>query len=87
MVLGAGYGCCLVAGLLQTQRIAAPGELGGLTAVYYALTYLGFAAPVVLALLAALLPYWVLLLGAAGLAALTLAVALGAPREDALSAR
>ena len=86
VVLGTGYGCCLVSGLLQTQRIAAPGELGGLTAVYYALTYVGFAAPVLLALLATSVPYWVLLLGAAGLAALTLAVAFSAPRRE-LSAR
>ncbi|RBY96550.1 MFS transporter [Blastococcus sp. TF02-8] len=87
VLLGTGYGCCLVSGLLETQRIAAPGELAGLTAVYYALTYVGFAAPVVLALLATLLPYWVLLLGAAGLAALTLAVTATAPREQPLSAR
>ncbi|TFV52389.1 MFS transporter [Blastococcus sp. TF02A_35] len=87
VVLGTGYGCCLVSGLIQTQRIAAPGELAGLTAVYYALTYVGFAAPVLLSLLAALVPYWVLLLGAAGLAAATLAVAVGAPRGTALSAR
>ncbi|NEK85239.1 MFS transporter [Blastococcus saxobsidens] len=87
VVLGTGYGCCLVAGLLQTQRIAAPGELAGLTAVYYALTYVGFVAPVLLALLAAVVPYWVLLLGAAGLAAVTLAVALTAPREPALTPR
>ena len=86
VVLGSGYGCCLVSGLLQSQRIAAPGELAGLTAVYYALTYVGFAAPVLLALLALLLPYWVLLLGVAALAAATLAVALTAPRE-AVTAR
>ncbi|MCA0146376.1 MFS transporter [Blastococcus sp. LR1] len=85
VVLGTGYGCCLVSGLLQTQRIAAPGELAGLTAVYYALTYVGFAAPVLLALLALLVPYWVLLLGAAALAALTLA--LSTPREEPVSAR
>jgi hypothetical protein len=75
VVLGAGYGCCLVAGLLQTQRIAPPGELAGLTAVYYALTYLGFAVPVVLAALAHWTTYSVLLLALAGLAVVTLAVA------------
>jgi hypothetical protein len=75
VVLGAGYGCCLVAGLLQTQRIAARGELAGLTAVYYALTYLGFAVPVVLAGLAHWAGYAVLLLALAGLAGITLAVA------------
>jgi hypothetical protein len=75
VVLGAGYGCCLVAGLLQTQRIAPRGELAGLTAVYYALTYLGFAVPVALAGLAHWTMYAVLLLALAGLAVITLAVA------------
>ncbi|MGY1592543.1 MFS transporter [Geodermatophilus sp. SYSU D00708] len=72
VILGCGYGLCLVAGLLETQRVAPPRELAGLTAVYYALTYLGFAAPVVLAALAALVPYPALLAGLAALAALTL---------------
>jgi MFS family permease len=74
VALGGGYGCCLVAGLLQTQRVAPPAELAGLTAVYYALTYLGFAAPVALAALAHLTAYRVLLLALAALALLTLAV-------------
>jgi MFS family permease len=87
VVLGSGYGCCLVSGLLQTQRIAPAGELAGLTAVYYALTYVGFAAPVVLALLAHLVPYPALLLGMAGLAAATLAVALTGSRQEPVSAR
>ncbi|MGY6756304.1 hypothetical protein [Klenkia terrae] len=73
LLLGAGYGCCLVAGLLETQRVAAPHELAGLTGVFYALTYLGFAAPLVLAALTAVAPYPVLLGVLAGLAALTLA--------------
>jgi hypothetical protein len=64
-----------VAGLLQTQRIAPMGELAGLTAVYYALTYLGFAVPVVLAALARWTTYPLLLLVLAGLAVLTLATA------------
>lgn len=88
VVLGSGYGCCLVSGLLQTQRIAPTGELAGLTAVYYALTYVGFAAPVVLAMLARLLPYPVLLLGMAALAALTLGITVTTRRrEQAVSAR
>ncbi|WP_342744247.1 MFS transporter [Geodermatophilus sabuli] len=74
VVLGCGYGFCLVAGLLATQRIAPPRELAGLTAVYYALTYLGFAVPVVLATLAAVVPYAVQLAGLAVAAAATLAL-------------
>jgi MFS family permease len=49
VVLGAGYGIALVAGLSEVQRIAGPADLAGLTAVYYALTYLGFAVPATLA--------------------------------------
>lgn len=51
VVLGAGYGIALVAGLSEVQRIAGPGDLAGLTAVHYALTYLGFAIPATLAYL------------------------------------
>jgi hypothetical protein len=43
--------------------------LAGLTANYYALTYLGFAAPYVLALAAHLTSYAILLTTAAALAA------------------
>lgn len=48
-VLGTGYGLALVAGLSEVARIAGPGELAGLTAVFYSLTYLGFFVPMVLA--------------------------------------
>lgn len=68
LVLGAGYGACLVCGLLEVQRIARPAELAGLTAIYQAISYLGFAAP----LLLTLIDPTVGLLIAAALAALTL---------------
>ncbi len=74
IVLGAGYGLCLVAGLLEVQRLAYDGSLGGLTAVYYALTYLGFASPYLLALAAHGANYTVLLVIVAGLALLTTAL-------------
>ncbi|WP_240644263.1 MFS transporter [Antribacter gilvus] len=54
-VLGSGYGLGLVAGLSEVARLAGTGQLAGLTAVYYALTYLGFFVPMVLAWLA---PTW-----------------------------
>ncbi len=44
-VLGAAYGMCLVSGLRDTERLASPDERGATVAVYYVLTYLGFAAP------------------------------------------
>lgn len=68
LILGAGYGLGLVSGLLETQRLARPGELAGLTAVFYALTYLGFSVPVLLAGLSAFASYPVLLSGLAALA-------------------
>jgi MFS family permease len=45
VLLGLAYGLCLVSGLRQAERIAAPGERGAVTACYYAVAYLGFAAP------------------------------------------
>lgn len=44
-VFGAAYGCCLVSGLRETERLADPTELGATVAVFYALTYLGFGVP------------------------------------------
>ncbi|WP_246256844.1 MFS transporter [Amycolatopsis anabasis] len=73
VVLGGGYGCCQVCGLLEVQRLARPGELAGLTALYQALTYLGFAAPFLLAAAQRFVPASVLLLVVAALAVLTLA--------------
>ncbi len=70
MLLGAGYGLCLVSGLLEVQGLAAPGELASLTAIFYALTYVGFAAPIVIATLQQAMRAPYVLLAGAGLAAL-----------------
>ena len=70
-VLGVGYGLCLVAGLVEVQRLAHPEALAGLTAIFYVLTYIGFAAPYVLALAAHLASSATLLLIPAGLALVT----------------
>lgn len=84
VVLGAGCGLCLVSGLLEVQRLAGAGELAGLTAVYYALTYVGFAVPLILAELAPVLGYPGLLICLAFLAALSLVtVRLRSPRSPA----
>ncbi|MGB3304336.1 MFS transporter [Gordonia sp. (in: high G+C Gram-positive bacteria)] len=48
IVLGCGYGMALISCLLEVQRIAGPNDLAGLTAVFYALTYLGFASPAIM---------------------------------------
>ncbi len=50
IALGSAYGLCLVAGLIEVQRSADASSLAALTAVYYALTYLGFGAPYLLTL-------------------------------------
>jgi hypothetical protein len=68
IVLGAAYGLCLISGLLEIQRLAEAGALAGLTAAYYALSYLGFGVPYVLALAARVATYPVLLAITAALA-------------------
>ncbi len=73
VALGCGYGLCLVSGLLEIQRLAARDDLASLTAIFYALTYIGFAAPIVFAELERVTTATVLLLVTAGLIALTAA--------------
>ena len=68
LVLGCAYGLCLVAGLTEVQRLAGPRELARATSVYYAMTYLGFAAPYLLTRAHALSSYPTLLTAAALLA-------------------
>jgi MFS family permease len=50
VVLGAAYGLTQFAGLSDVQRVADPTRLGIATAVYQALSYLGFALPYLLTL-------------------------------------
>jgi MFS family permease len=73
VILGVGYGLCLVFGLTEVTRIAGEGQLAGLTAVFYALTYVGFTVPYLLALLEHVAALPVLLLALAVLAVITLA--------------
>jgi MFS family permease len=73
LVLGCAYGLCLVGGLIEVQRLAAPQELARATSVYYALTYLGFAAPYLLTRAHAWASYPTLLTLVAGLALATAA--------------
>jgi MFS family permease len=71
VAFGAAYGLCLVAGLLEVQHLAPERAQASLTATFYAFSYIGFAAPFVLALAANLTSYTVLLLIACALAILT----------------
>lgn len=70
---GSGYGMILVAGLIETQHLSPPGQLGRYTGRYYTFAYLGFLAPTVLAFLGQWIsPTWQLVL-----IAILLAVSLG----------
>jgi hypothetical protein len=88
ILAGSAYGLCLVAGLVEIQRLADERALAGLTAAFYVLTYVGFCAPYVLALAAHLASYSVLLAVAAGLALFSAAaVRRGAARPEPRSRR
>ena len=52
--LGLAYGLCLVSGLRQAEHMASPDERGAVIACYYAVAYLGFAVPYLVAGLGAL---------------------------------
>ena len=79
-VLGCAYGLCLVSGLIEVGRLARPEAVGSLTAVYYALAYLGFATPYLLTLASPLAGYRTLLLIVAAMA-LTSAAVVAAPAD------
>ncbi|HEY9293567.1 MAG TPA: MFS transporter [Microlunatus sp.] len=85
-VLGCGYGLLLTAGLQEVQRLAGPDDLAGLTAVFYALAYLGFFVPMVLAELRSWVGYPVMFVAGAGLALSCLLVVLIAGRTREQSA-
>jgi hypothetical protein len=79
-ILGAAYGVCMTAGLQMVQRLARPDARGGITGLYYVLTYIGFAMPYLLALATRITTPAVALGVTAALAAV---VALTVPRPRA----
>ena len=83
VVMGFGYGVLLVFGLAEVQRLAPAEDLAGMTAVFQAFTYLGFAAPYALSALKNVASPSTLLLVVAALAALTLVVTLRNARVTA----
>jgi len=85
LLLGAGYGLCLIVGLREVERLAAPEELGAVVAVFYSLAYSGLAIPYLLARAAPHVGYPSALLVTAGAAALTLLVVLLGARRRSLS--
>ncbi|RYZ31674.1 MAG: MFS transporter, partial [Propionibacteriaceae bacterium] len=68
-LLGTAYGICILTGLVETQALADPERVAGLTGIYYSLIYVGFVLPVVLSELAHLADEGVLLVVVAGLCA------------------
>ena len=78
VLFGAGYGLCLVSGLLEVQRLSPADELASITATFYALTYVGFAAPIAISELERFATAATVLLGAAALALLTTLIVLAA---------
>lgn len=71
VLLGTGYGLCVTYGLTEIGKIAPPSGLARLSAIFWALTYVGFCAPYVFTLLTALTTAPVILTGAAVLTVLT----------------
>lgn len=76
-ILGASYGMTMTGGFQAVQRLARPDARGGITGLYYVLTYVGFAAPYLLALAGRIAAPVVALAVTAGLA---VAAALTLPR-------
>ncbi len=83
VLLGAGYGLCLIVGLREVEQLAAPDELGATVAVFYCLAYSGLAVPFLLALDAPYGGYPAGLLAAAGVVAVTALALLAAHRVPA----
>lgn len=77
-LLGTGYGICILTGLVETQALADPERVAGLTGIYYSLIYVGFLLPVVLSELVRVAPEDALLVVVAAVCAVSaLAVARG----------
>jgi MFS family permease len=83
VIMGFGYGVLLVFGLAEVQRLAPPEDLAGMTAVFQAFTYLGFAAPYLLSALKNVASPTTLLLAVVALGVLTLVVTLRNARVTA----
>jgi MFS family permease len=88
VLLGGAYGLALASGLTATQWLAAPAARGALVATFYAVTYVGFAAPVVLSAVSRGTQFAGALAGLASFAVLVAAwLAFGPGRRDLLAAR
>lgn len=82
LLMGTGYGFTVTFCLTVVGRIAGPGELARLTAVFWCIAYLGFATPFAISLLAPVVPAQVVLLVLVGLALATGALVSGRDQPD-----
>jgi len=83
VLLGTAYGLILVGGLTTVEGLAHPDDLGTLNAVFYSLTYVGFAAPLLSTLaLRRLSPEELMLIGVAVIALTTPLVLRSVGRRD-----
>jgi MFS family permease len=82
VLFGGAYGLCLVAGLADVQQLADAEAQAGLTAVYYTVMYVGFAAPYLIALAVGVASYSLLLLVTGALALATLVQVAHASRSS-----
>jgi MFS family permease len=71
VLLGIGYGLVLVGGLTTVEQLAHPDDLGTLNAIFYSLTYIGFAAPLLSTLALTTLSPTQLMLTGVGVIAVT----------------
>jgi predicted MFS family arabinose efflux permease len=78
-VLGIGYGVCMTSGLRNVELLAKAEARGGMTGLYYVLTYIGFAVPYIVAQLTRTVDPTSALIGIAVLSALA-ALVLRRPR-------
>ncbi|WP_162269014.1 hypothetical protein [Frondihabitans sp. PAMC 28766] len=84
-LFGVGYGLCMVAGLSTVQSMASGDDLAGVTAVFYSVSYAGFFLPMILAALAPLTGYG-LVLGVVAALCLVCALISGSGLRRAASA-
>ena len=85
MVIGRGLGITLVSGVLEVQRIATPADLADLTGVFYAVAYVGFLVPTVIAAIAAAIPVTTILWAVVALAVLSWLLILNSSTKHCLN--
>ncbi|WP_246154998.1 MFS transporter [Saccharopolyspora hirsuta] len=82
LLMGVGYGFTVTFCLTVVGRIAGPGELARLTAVFWCISYLGFCTPFGISLLAPVVPAPVLLAVLVALVLITCAVVSAGDQPD-----